>query len=99
LKNINVNGWANGEIVHIIREQNVEIAWALTPERATCSCPCSQNFMRQSITARWSVIPWDLCTVHVKISIKSDWHPMNLIVFEVFSMGVFVNAMVSPFLN
>jgi hypothetical protein len=29
LNNINVNGWANSEIVHIIREQNTEVAWAL----------------------------------------------------------------------
>jgi hypothetical protein len=29
LNNINVNRWANSEIVHIIREQNAEIAWAL----------------------------------------------------------------------
>jgi hypothetical protein len=29
LNNINVTGWANREIVHINREQNREIAWAL----------------------------------------------------------------------
>jgi hypothetical protein len=55
--------------------------------------------MRQSITAHWSVIPWDLCTVPAKINRKSNWHPMNFIPFEVFSMGVFVNAMVPPFLE
>jgi hypothetical protein len=55
--------------------------------------------MRQSITARWSIIPWDLCTVPAKISRKNNCHAMNFIPFEVFSMGVFVNPMVSPFLN
>jgi hypothetical protein len=55
--------------------------------------------MKQSIPARWSAIPWDLCTVVAKISCKSNWRSMNFILFEVFSMGVFVNAMVSLFLN
>jgi hypothetical protein len=49
--------------------------------------------------ARWSVTPWDLCIVPAKISGKSNWRPMNFIPFEVLPMGVFVNAMVSPFLN
>jgi hypothetical protein len=71
----------------------------LTPDRARYGCPCSQNFMRQSITACWSVIPWDPCTVPAKTSRKVNWRLMNFIPFEVFSMGVFVNAMVSPFLN
>jgi hypothetical protein len=35
LSNIKVNGWANSEIVHIIREQNPEIAWLLHPEGVT----------------------------------------------------------------
>jgi hypothetical protein len=55
--------------------------------------------MRQSITARWSVIPWDLCAVPAKISRKSNWRLMTFIPFAVFSMGVFVNAMVSLFLD
>jgi hypothetical protein len=55
--------------------------------------------MQQSITARWSVIPWDRFTVPAKINSKSNWHLMNFIPFEGFSMGVLVNAMVSPFLN
>jgi hypothetical protein len=55
--------------------------------------------MRQSITVRWSVILWDLYTVPEKSSRKGNWRPMNFITFEVFSMGVFANAMVSPFLN
>jgi hypothetical protein len=55
--------------------------------------------MQQLTTARWSVIPWDLCTAPMKISRKSNRHLMNFIPFEVFSMEVFVNAMVSPFLN
>jgi hypothetical protein len=73
--------------------------WLLIPERATYSCSCSQNFMRQSITARLRVIPWDLCIVPAKISRKSNGPPMNSIPFGVFSMGVFVNAVISPFLN
>jgi hypothetical protein len=60
----------------------------LTPERTTYSWPYSQNFMRQSITALWSVILSDLCTVPVKINRKSNCRPMNFIPFEVFSMGV-----------
>jgi hypothetical protein len=32
--NVNVNGWANSEIVHIIREQNTEIAWALDSRKS-----------------------------------------------------------------
>jgi hypothetical protein len=34
-----------------------------------------------------------------EISRESNWRPMNFIPFEVFSMGVCVNAMVSPFLK
>jgi hypothetical protein len=55
--------------------------------------------MQQSIAARWSVIRWDLCTVPARIGSKSNWNHMNFIPFEVFSMGVFVNAMALPFLN
>jgi hypothetical protein len=51
----------------------------LTREKAIYSCSCSQNFVRQSILARWSVIPSDLCTVPEKISRKSNWHRMNFI--------------------
>jgi hypothetical protein len=55
--------------------------------------------MQQSITARWSMISWDLCTVPAKISNKSNWRPMNFIPFNVSSMEIFINAMVSLFLN
>jgi hypothetical protein len=55
--------------------------------------------MQQSITARWSVVPWDLCTVPAKINRKSNWRPMNFVPFEVSFMEVVVNAIVSPFLN
>jgi hypothetical protein len=99
LNSIKVNGRENSEILHAIREQIQRSPGVLTPETATESCPCSQNFMRQSITARCIVIPWDLCAVPAKISRKGIWRPMNFIPFEVFSMGVLVNAMVSPFLN
>jgi hypothetical protein len=71
----------------------------LTRERAAESCPCSQNIVRQPITARWSAIPWDLCTVPAKISRKGNWNPLSFIPFEVFSMRVFVNTMISPFLD
>jgi hypothetical protein len=98
LSNITVNGWANSEIVCIIMEQNTEIACAFD-SRKKYSCLCPQNLMRQSITARWSVFPWDMCTVPGTISHKSNWRPVNFIPFEVFSMGIFVNAMASPFLN
>jgi hypothetical protein len=49
--------------------------------------------------ACWSAILWDLCTVPAKISRKNSYCPMNFIPFEVFSMGVCVNAMVLPFSN
>jgi hypothetical protein len=39
LNNIKVNGWANSEIVHIIREQNTEIAWALDSGRSHIQPP------------------------------------------------------------
>jgi hypothetical protein len=55
--------------------------------------------MRDPIAVHWGVIPSDLCTVPVKMSRKSNWYPTNFIPFEVFSIGVFVNAMVSPFLS
>jgi Tol biopolymer transport system component len=29
LNNINVNGWANSKIVHIVSERNTQISWAL----------------------------------------------------------------------
>jgi hypothetical protein len=99
LNNINVSGWAKNEIVHIIREQNAEIAWALDSRKSHIQRLIFSDFMRQSITARWSIIPWDLCTVSARVSHKGNWRPMNFIPFEVFSMGVFVSAMVPPFLN
>jgi hypothetical protein len=35
LKNLNnINGWANSEIVLIIREQNTKIAWALDSRKS-----------------------------------------------------------------
>jgi hypothetical protein len=34
LNNINVNGRAKSEIVHIIKEQNTEIAWALDSKKS-----------------------------------------------------------------
>jgi hypothetical protein len=55
--------------------------------------------MRQLIMVRWSVISWDLGAIPAKISRKNHWRPMNFIAFEVSSMEVFVNAMVSLFLN
>jgi hypothetical protein len=39
LSNIKVNNWANSEIVHIIREQNTEIAWALDSRRSQIQLP------------------------------------------------------------
>jgi hypothetical protein len=39
LNNINVNGWANSETVHIIREQNKEIAWALDSRKNHIQLP------------------------------------------------------------
>jgi hypothetical protein len=39
LNNINVNGWANSEIAHIIREQNTEIAWALGSRKSHIQLP------------------------------------------------------------
>jgi hypothetical protein len=39
LNNINVNWWANSEIVHITREQNTEIAWALDSRKSHIQLP------------------------------------------------------------
>jgi hypothetical protein len=78
---------------------NCTNAKAALPIHPLTAGPCSQNLVRQPITARWGVIPWDLCTVPAKISRKSNRRPMNFIPFKVFSMRVFVNAIVSPFLN
>jgi hypothetical protein len=39
LNNIKVNGWANREIIHIIREQNTEIAWALDSRKSYKQLP------------------------------------------------------------
>jgi hypothetical protein len=39
LSDINVNGWANSEIVHIIREQNAEIAWAPDSRKSHIQLP------------------------------------------------------------
>jgi hypothetical protein len=39
LNNINLNGLANSEIVHIIREQNTEIAWALDSRKSHRQLP------------------------------------------------------------
>jgi hypothetical protein len=39
LNNINVNGWANIEIVHIIREQNTEVAWTLDSRNSHIQLP------------------------------------------------------------
>jgi hypothetical protein len=66
----------------------------LTREKAADSYPCSQNIVRQPITARKSVLPWDLYTVPAKNSHSGNWNPLNFILFEVFSMRVFVNALV-----
>jgi hypothetical protein len=41
----------------------------------------------------------DLCTVAAKISRKSNWRPMNFLLFEVFSMKVVVDATIPPFLE
>jgi hypothetical protein len=35
----NVNGWANSEIVHIIREQKTEIAWVLDSRNGHIQLP------------------------------------------------------------
>jgi hypothetical protein len=37
--NIKVNGWANSEIVHIISEQNTEIAWVLDFRKSHIQLP------------------------------------------------------------
>jgi hypothetical protein len=39
LNNISVNGWTNSEIVHILREQNTEIAWALDSRKRHIHLP------------------------------------------------------------
>jgi hypothetical protein len=39
LNNIKANGWANSEIVHIIREQNTEIAWSLDSRKGHTQLP------------------------------------------------------------
>jgi hypothetical protein len=39
LNDINVKGWANSEIAHIIREQNTEIAWALDSRKSHIQLP------------------------------------------------------------
>jgi hypothetical protein len=70
LNDINNNGWANNEIIRIIREQNTDIAWILNPERLHIVDHIPKNFIRQSITARGGVIPWDLCTVPAKTNRK-----------------------------
>jgi hypothetical protein len=36
---ININGWANSEVIHIIREQNTEIAWALDSRKSYIQLP------------------------------------------------------------
>jgi hypothetical protein len=39
LNNINVNGWANAEIVYIAREQNAGIPWALDSRKNQTQLP------------------------------------------------------------
>jgi hypothetical protein len=39
LGNINVSGWTNSEIVHIIKKQNTEIAWALDSRKSHMQLP------------------------------------------------------------
>jgi hypothetical protein len=94
LNNINVNGWANSEIVHIIKEQNTEIAWALDRRKSHMQLPV---FSKLHATVDYSSLEHQsLGSVHssCEISSKSNWLFMDFIPFEVFSMGVFVNAMV-----
>jgi hypothetical protein len=99
LNNININSWATDKIVHIIKEHNTEIALALDSRKSGIQLLMFLKLHATVVTAGWSVIPCDLCTVPAKISSKIKWHRMNIIPFEIFSMGVFVNVMVSPFLN
>jgi hypothetical protein len=35
----NINGWANSEIVDIIREQNIEMAWVLDSRKSHIQLP------------------------------------------------------------
>jgi hypothetical protein len=44
LNNINVNSWANSEIVHIIREQNTEMAWTLDSRKSHMQLPVFSEF-------------------------------------------------------
>jgi hypothetical protein len=88
LNNINVNGWANSEIVHIIREQNTEIAWGLDSRKSHIQLPVFSKLHVTVDHGSLEVIPWDLCTVPARISRESHWRHMNFISFEVFSMGV-----------
>jgi hypothetical protein len=99
LENLNnVNGWGNREIVPIIREQHTGIAWALDSRKSHeqlvtfSKVPAtvdSGSLERHSLGSAY---------VPAEIGRKSNSGPMNFIPFEVFSMEVFVNAMVSPFL-
>jgi hypothetical protein len=99
LNNIKVNGWAKSEIGHIIKEQNTEIAWTLDSRNGHIELRMSSKLHATVDYGSLSLIPWDLWTVPAKISRKNSWRPMNSIPFEVFSMGTFVNAMISSFLN
>jgi hypothetical protein len=99
LNKINVNGWTNSEIVHMIREQNTEIAWALGSRKSHIQLPM---FSKLHATVEYRSLErhsLDLCTVPAKISRNSNWRPIKVISFEVFSIGVAARAMVSPFLN
>jgi transcription initiation factor TFIID subunit TAF12 len=44
LNNINVNGWANHEIIQIIREQNAEIDWRLYSRKSHIQLPMLSKF-------------------------------------------------------
>jgi hypothetical protein len=99
VNNINVNSWANSEIVRIIKEQTTEIAWAVDSRKSQIQLPMFSKL--HAIVDYGSLERYSLGSVYKSCEIgrKNDWHPMNFVTFEVFSIRVFVNAMVSPFLN
>jgi hypothetical protein len=60
----------------------------VTRERATYSCPCSQNLLRQSITLRVSVVPCDRCTGPANTSRTGTWQRVNSIPFDTLVMPI-----------
>jgi hypothetical protein len=75
-------------------EQNTEIAWALDSRTSHIQLPMFSKL--HAIVDYGSLERHSLGSLHCscEISRKNNWRPMNFILFEVFSIEIFVNAMI-----